>query len=397
MAKQFDLIIIGAGIIGLATGYRYLQQHPGSKLLILEKEPAPAQHQTGRNSGVVHAGVYYAPKSVKASFCRTGRQAIATFCAENQLPYEQRGKLLIATSQIELERMAQLEQRAQANGLIPEPLASHQVASLEPGITGLGALRIKESAITNYSLICHCLQQKIAELGGQVRFGFNVDHIEESSCVTVLSGAERYTSSQLIACAGIHSDRLIYSLGQTPEAHMLPFRGEYYRISRSAGLSLNHMIYPIPDPQLPFLGVHLTPMIDGTATAGPNAILALGKESYQRKLTNLVEGIRQLATPGALPFLLNHAKYAFQELGTSLMKALYLEQVQKYAPNLRREHLQAYPAGIRAQAITPEGELVDDFLFTKTERCLVVANAPSPAATSCFPIAEHIVETLQHR
>jgi len=395
MAKQYDLIIIGAGIIGLATGYRYLQQHPGASLLILEKELTPAQHQTGRNSGVVHAGVYYAPDSAKAKFCRQGRAAITQFCMDNQLPYEQRGKLLVATNMDELQRMAMLEARAKQNGLTPELVSAAKLSELEPGLKGQGGLLIKESAITSYGLIAACLAEKIRQMGAEIRYGMAVDHLEEGATVSACVGSECYQSSKLIACAGIHTDKLIRALGATPQQHMVPFRGEYYRIGRAAGLALKHMIYPIPDPQLPFLGVHLTPMFDGSITAGPNAILAFGKESYRWQASDLISGVASLLTPGVLPLLFKQRRSVLQELGTSLLKGLYLEQVQKYLPQLRREHLQAYPAGIRAQAVSPQGELLDDFLFTQTEHCLIVANAPSPAATSCFPIAQHILTQLQ--
>lgn len=394
MSRQYDLIIIGAGIVGLATAYHYLQQHPGSRLLILEKEASVANHQTGRNSGVVHAGVYYAPDSAKARFCREGRAAIARFCQDNNLPYEARGKLLVATSPVELERMANLAVRAEKNGLTPQHLSAQQLNQLEPDITGQGALLIKESAITSYSLICACLVEKVQQMGGSIRYGVNVDGLEESSRVTISSGGEKFRASKLIACAGVHTDPLIKALGQTPQAHMVPFRGEYYRIGRAAALRLKHMIYPIPDPALPFLGVHLTPMVDGTVTAGPNAIMAMHKEGYSRNLWQMIHGIERMLTPGVIPFVYKQRHSALRELGSSLFKALYLEQVQKYAPGLRREHLQAYPAGIRAQAIDSKGNLVDDFLFNRTEHCLIVANAPSPAATSSFPIAQHILRSL---
>lgn len=394
MAKQYDLIIIGAGIIGLATGYHYLKAHPRAKLLILEKETAPAQHQTGRNSGVVHAGVYYAPNTIKARFCQQGRMATARFCQQHRIPYEARGKLLVATNDVELERMAQLQTRAVHNGLTPEPISAAKLSQLEKGIIGKGALFIKESAITDYKLICHCLCEHIVSMGGAIRFGVSIRHLEEANSVRVSDGAETYQASKLIACAGIHSDRLITALGLKPPAHMVPFRGEYYRINRSAGLHLKRMIYPIPNPDLPFLGVHLTPMVGGAVTAGPNAIMAMQKEGYQRSVNDVWGALARAMTPGVLPFAYSHKQAVLQELATSLFKSCYVKQVQQYAPHVTQQHLQAYPAGIRAQAIKADGTLVDDFLFVQTPHCMIVVNAPSPAATSSFPIAQHILNTV---
>jgi (S)-2-hydroxyglutarate dehydrogenase len=392
----YDFIVVGAGIIGMSTARELQQSFPGLSVLVLEKESQPACHQTGRNSGVIHAGVYYAPGSLKARFCREGNRATKDFCREHDIRYEDCGKLLVATSNLELERMEGLISRCRENEIAIEVLSAAQLKDREPNITGMGAILVPSTGIVSYGTITRKMAELLVQAGGEVRFNSRVVGLDEQSdTIIVQTPGGSVEGRFLVACAGLMADRIVSMLGIEPDFKIIPFRGDYYLLDKQHNDIVRHLIYPIPDPDLPFLGVHLTRMIDGTVTVGPNAVLAFKREGYGRLDFSLADSFEMLTYPGLLKVLSRHFRVSMMELKNSLYKKGYLELVRKYCPRLTLKDLHDYPAGIRAQAVTRDGRLVNDFLFENTRRALVVCNAPSPAATSAIPIGKHIVEKIK--
>jgi L-2-hydroxyglutarate oxidase len=392
---DYDFLLIGAGILGLSTARELQQRYPGSRVCVVEKEQVPAYHQTGHNSGVIHAGVYYTPGSLKARFCFEGNRAIKSFCREHRIEFEECGKLLVATNLIEVERMQVLIERSKQNGLTIDVLDHKQLVEAEPNISGLSAIRVPSTGIVSYSAICHKLAELIESDGGEILYGSHVDDLTESdNDVIVRSNARRITTRKLIGCGGVMADRLVRSLGGTPDFQIIPFRGDYYRLAAHHNQIIRHLIYPIPDPALPFLGVHLTRMIDGSVTVGPNAVVNFSREGYSRFAFDSGDALEMVRFPGFRRVVWKNLSAAMQELKKGLWKPSFLKEVQKYSPGVQLGDLQPYPPGIRAQAVSADGRLVDDFLFYHTGNSLIVCNAPSPAATSCFPIARHIVDQL---
>lgn len=393
---MYDFIVIGAGIVGMSTARELQRAFPGLSVLVLEKENSPALHQTGRNSGVIHAGVYYTPGSLKAEFCREGNVATKAFCVEQGINFDECGKLLVATNELELERMAGLISRCGENRIPIEVLDARQLKEAEPNITGIGAILVPSTGIVSYAAISRRLVELVVENGGEVRFDNRVVAIaEETDKISVWTGKGRVEGRYLISCAGLMADRVVAMMGLVPEFKIIPFRGDYYLLGAQHNRIVNHLIYPIPDPQLPFLGVHLTRMIDGTVTVGPNAVLAFKREGYQKFDFSLRDSMEMLTYPGLLRVLRDNFRVSLAELKNSLYREGYLELVRKYCPGLTVQDLHDYPSGIRAQAVTPAGELVHDFLFVNTARALAVCNAPSPAATSAIPISRHIVAKVR--
>jgi L-2-hydroxyglutarate oxidase len=394
MHRHFDFIIVGGGIIGLATARQLQQQYPDSKIAVLEKEPELAQHQTGHNSGVIHAGVYYAPGSLKAQFCVAGNHRTKEFCDEQGIAYKNCGKLLVATSPLEAERMQGLLERCRQNGIAAEAIDQQQLKELEPNVAGVAATWVPSTGIVDFQQVA----SKIAELfradDGEIVTHCQVSRITKNQPLEVQTNQGIFFGDFLVGCAGLHSDRLVAMLGEQPSFRIIPFRGEYFRLPAQLSRLVTHPIYPIPDPELPFLGIHLTPLIDGTLTVGPNATLALCREGYHRWQTNWQDLKEILSYPGLRKLLLKYPKPTLVELKNSLYKPGYLKQVQKYCPIIEAADLKPYPAGVRAQAVGPNGEMLNDFLFVESEQSLIVGNAPSPAATSAFPIAEHIGERV---
>jgi (S)-2-hydroxyglutarate dehydrogenase len=396
--QNFDLIIIGAGIIGAATAWQLKLQYPAKTILLLEKEAKAALHQTGRNSGVVHAGVYYPPSSLKAQFCKQGLAATQQFCQDYKLPYQQTGKLLVATNALELQRMEALYLRCEQNQLKPQLMDENQLRQCEPNISGEGAILVKDTAITNYTAITTTMLSLFADGGGQIAFAQSVQALDESDQGIVVSTPDRkYKTKQLINCAGLMTDKLSKMIGLEVDFQILPFRGEYFKLPPKYNEIVRHLIYPIPDPELPFLGVHLTRMIDGSVTVGPNAVLAMAREGYGKFDFNLGDVRDMLGFSGFWPLLGKQATYALQELKNSWFKRAYLAQVQKYCPQIVAADLLPHPSGIRAQAVTMQGELIHDFKFLETEHSLHVGNAPSPAATSAIPIALHLINKIREK
>ena len=394
--KVYDFLIVGGGILGMSTAWQLQNKYPDKSVLLLEKEQGPAQHQTGHNSGVIHAGVYYKPGSLKAQFCKEGNVATKAFCREHAINFDECGKLLVATTDIELQRMQALISRCAENGIEIEVLDQSQLAQREPNIKGLGAIYVPSTGIVSYTEVSAKMAELLNVSGGEVRYQTEVVKFEEfADRMTVFTSSGRFHARYVIACPGLHADRMVSMMGLEADFRIIPFRGEYYRLTPEHNQIVNHLIYPIPDPELPFLGVHLTRMIDGSVTVGPNAVLAFKREGYRKRDFSFKDSWDMLTYSGMINLLIKNFKTSLVELKNSLSKTGYLKLVQKYCPSLTTDDLQDYPAGIRAQAVRSNGDLVDDFLFVNTQRALVVCNAPSPAATSAIPIGQHIIEKLE--
>jgi len=391
----YDYIIIGGGIVGVSTAWQLQQRYPDKKILLLEKETEFATHQTGHNSGVIHAGVYYEPESLKAKFCYEGVQATIDFCQQNNIPYEQCGKLLVATNKLEVKRMLALYQRCQENNITVELLDQQQLKIHEPNITGLGAILVKSTGIVDYQLITIRMAQIFKSLGGEYKLNTRVTELNETvEKVSVNTTAGEFFSRYLITCSGLMADRVVKMLDIDVDFQIVPFRGEYYQLPASKNAIVNHLIYPIPDPDLPFLGVHLTRMIDGSVTVGPNAVLGFKREGYGKININFRDIKEMVMFVGFWKVLKQNFGSGLIEFKNSLFKNGYLKLVQKYSPEIELSDLQPYPAGIRAQAVRKDGSLVHDFLFANSERTINVCNAPSPAATSAIPIGNYIVDKV---
>lgn len=388
---DFDIILIGGGIVGTATALELKQRYPDRRILLIEKETGFAAHQTGHNSGVIHAGVYYQPGSLKADFCKRGARATMDFCRTHGLPFRQCGKLLVATTPLELERMDALEQRCGQNGIETHRLTQKDLNRLEPNIFGLGALKVPATGITDFIGITAKMAELFERSGGKIMTGRTVTRIRETSDdITVHAGPQKVSTRYLIACGGLQADRLARMAGIDIDFRIIPFRGEYYRLPDRLNTIVSHLIYPIPDPDLPFLGVHLTPMIGNCITVGPNAALGWKREGYGRINVNIRDTAEMLAFPGFWKVIAAHLKSGIGEWIDSAYKPGYLKRIQKYCPSLKVNDLAPYPAGIRAQAVLRDGSLVHDFLFAESPRSLHVCNAPSPAATSAIPIGQYL-------
>lgn len=405
---KYDYVIIGGGIVGVSTAWQLQQRHPDKRIVLLEKESQLAQHQTGHNSGVIHAGVYYQPGSLKADFCKAGVDATINFCKQHNVPFDQCGKLLVATNQLEYQRMLDLQKRCGINQIETELLDEQQLKTLEPNIQGVGALLVKKTGIVDYTLLTQKMAQEFKKIGGQVLLNTKVigmDETPDSVNITVAAGhqANDKTTQQiethfLISCSGLMADRCTRMLGIETNFQIIPFRGEYYQLPAKYNGIVKHLIYPIPDPDLPFLGVHLTRMIDGSVTVGPNAVQGFKREGYGKINISLKDIKDMVLFKGFWRVIKNNYKSGLIETYNSWWKPGYLKTVQKYCPSLTLADLKPYPAGIRAQAVMENGDLVHDFLFAHSKRSLHVCNAPSPAATSAMPIGDYIcdkIETLQ--
>jgi (S)-2-hydroxyglutarate dehydrogenase len=392
---RYDFIVVGGGIVGAATARQLQQSFPGRSILLIEKEARCAAHQTGRNSGVIHAGVYYTPGSLKARFCKAGAVATFEFCREHNLPAQRCGKLLVATNLLEIPRMRELEQRCAQNGIACEVLDAERLHTLEPMIAGLCALRIPATGMTSYAAICDKLLELFVTAGGEVGMNTEVLALRENPAeVVVTTTAGEFRAQHLTVCAGVMADRLVRLQGLPADFRIVPFRGEYFRLRSASSVAISHHIYPLPDPALPFLGIHLTRMIDGAITVGPNAVLAPGLEAYRNAQLNLRDLCEMAKFLGFWRLLPQYWTQGLREIRNSLVPSAYLSEAQKYCPQLRLDDFEMHPPGIRAQAIDSAGRLLHDFVFVRSARTLHVCNAPSPAATSALPIAHHIAEQI---
>lgn len=393
MEREF--VVIGGGIVGLSTALNLLQRRPGASVVVLEKEPALAAHQTGHNSGVIHSGIYYAPGSLKARLCRAGEKATKEFCQAHGIPFRTIGKLVVATSDLEVRRLGDLRERAGENGIDVEPVSGARLREMEPYVRGLEALLVRSTGIVDYRKVSQAMAEEIRLAGGEVRTGIAVSGIREDEArVQVLTEHGVLTAHHLVACAGLQADRVARMGGLDPDFRIVPFRGEYYELPASRAGLVQHLIYPVPDPDLPFLGVHLSPTIDGRITVGPNAVLGLAREGYARTRVSLRDVADYARFPGMWRVARANVRTGAVEVKNSLSRRGYLNECRRYCPDLALGDLQPHEAGIRAQAVLRDGTLVHDFLLRESRRQLHVANAPSPAATSALPIGEMIAERV---
>ncbi|MCP3913321.1 MAG: L-2-hydroxyglutarate oxidase [Actinomycetia bacterium] len=394
MTTDVDVVVVGAGIVGLATAHALTEARPDLSLLVLEKEPTLAAHQTGRNSGVVHSGIYYRPDSLKTSLVRRGRELLNEFCAEHGIVHEYCGKVIVAVEDSELPRLRDLETRAGENGIEANRIGPAGLHDLEPHATGVEALHVPAAGIVDYVAMVDALAAGLTERGHEVRTSARVDALhEDRGRVRVEVGGSTITASLLVNCGGLQSDRLAAQTGDTP-ARIMPFRGEYHELKADRRDLVNNLIYPVPDPEFPFLGVHFTRMIDGNVHAGPNAVPAFAREGYGWRNVVPRDAWEIISAPSSWKLAAKYWKTGAGEVKRSVSLKAMTRALQRLVPDVTVDDLEPSPAGVRAQAITPEGTLLDDFAFADTERCVHVVNAPSPAATASLAIGEQIAARL---
>ncbi|GAA2310532.1 L-2-hydroxyglutarate oxidase [Actinomadura luteofluorescens] len=384
--------VVGAGIVGLAIARGLALARPGLKVTVLDKEDRVAAHQTGHNSGVAHAGLYYAPGSLKATLCRRGIGLLKEFCADRNLPYVECGKLVIARDAAELGALEEIERRATANG-VPglRRLTGGALTEIEPHATGVAALHSPTTAIVDFPAVARAFARDVADAGGEVRLGFEVVRIGRAGDrVTAASPHEELTFDRLVICAGLHSDRVARLAGDSPAPAIIPFRGEYYRLVPSRTDLVRGLIYPVPDPRYPFLGVHFTRRVDGGVDIGPNAVLALAREGYRRRDVRPADLWDTIRWPGFRHLARRHWRTGARELYGSAVKRAFVAEARSFVPELTTADVTPAPAGVRAQAVDPDGSLVDDFRIGHLGPITTIRNAPSPAATSSLAIAELI-------
>lgn len=393
----YDVLIVGGGIVGLATAYQVQRLRPGAKVLLLEKEPALGRHQTGHNSGVLHAGLYYKPGSVKARLAVEGLQQMLAFVRDHKIAHDQCGKVVVATTPEELPRLDTLWERGSANGLKGmRRLTPEQIKEIEPHATGVGAIHVPQEGIVDYGAVVQKLSDLIKAAGGEIRLGTRVTGLgaNGSSERIATSTAGEFRAKAIVTCGGLYSDRLVKASGTKPSAKIVPFRGEYYKIKAARQFLVRNLIYPVPDPKFPFLGVHFTRLIAGGIEAGPNAVLAFAREGYSWTKVNLRDLAESLFFPGLWRFLMAYPSMCGYEIRRSLSKAEFTRSLQKLVPEIQTDDLEPGGAGVRAQAMYPEGKLVDDFHFEHGPGILHVVNAPSPGATASLAIGTSIAKKL---
>lgn len=399
LTNTCDLLIIGGGIVGLATARSLLQSRPQTHLVVLEKERSLAQHQTGRNSGVIHSGLYYRPGSLKAKTCRQGYDQLLAFCQTEGVAHDICGKVVVATRTEELPRLEDLYNRGIANGLEGlHFLSPEQIREIEPHCVGLQGLRVPQTGIVDYRAVAEKYAEKLAIAGAEVVTGERVERIiPELAGVTVETNRGRWWAKTVVVCGGLQSDRLARQTEPNLPLRIVPFRGEYYELKPEAQGMIRHLIYPVPDPAFPFLGVHFTRMIGGGVECGPNAVLALGREAYHKTDVNLLDAWETLTWPGFQRVALKYWRSGLGEMYRSLSKGAFVRALQQLVPDIRAEHLSQGGAGIRAQACDLHGQLLDDFDLRGHDRVLHVCNAPSPAATASLAIGQILAERALER
>jgi (S)-2-hydroxyglutarate dehydrogenase len=384
--------VIGAGIVGLATARALVRARPGLRIAVVDKEDAIGTHQTGHNSGVVHSGVYYRPGSLKAVLCTKGKAALEAFAAEHEIPLERRGKLIVALDESELPRLEELRRRAEANG-VPglRLLASEEIGEIEPNAVGLRALHVPGTGVIDYTRVAHALADELRAAGCELLLARPVTELQESLSHVVARGPfGAVEAGHAIACAGLQSDRLARASGAAPPVRIVPFRGDYYTLLDQSASLVNGLVYPVPDPTFPFLGVHFTKRIDGSVIAGPNAVLALHRERYRRLGLRPRDAMEALGYGAVWRFVRRYPKMAAAEVWRDVSKRAFVKDMQRYVPGVRRADVRFGPSGIRAQAMSPDGSLPDDFLIIGSPRAMHVVNAPSPAATASLAIGEEL-------
>ena len=394
--KRRRIIVIGGGIVGLASALKLSRRVPGAEVVVLEKEEMLGRHQTGNNSGVLHAGLYYKPGSLKARLAVEGLREMVSFCQEHGVAHEICGKLVVATDDGEVERLKALQARGTQNGLAGlKWVEREEIQEFEPHAAGLAALRVPQEGIVDYAGAVRAMAGELEQMGQLVVTGAKVTRIEErEGAWRVESAAGSFEGDYLLNCAGLYCDRVSEMAGEKREVRIVPFRGEYYKLKREREFLVKNLIYPVPDPQFPFLGVHFTRLIGGGIEAGPNAVLAFAREGYRKTDVHAGELWDAITYGGLWKFMAKHKRMTFEEMRRSLSKRLFCESLRKLVPEVREEDLEPGGAGVRAQAMSPEGELVQDFSIVERAQALHVLNAPSPAATASLAIGGEIAERV---
>lgn len=393
-----DVVIIGAGIVGLATAYRLLERFPKAVITVLDKEREIAQHQTGHNSGVLHTGIYYKPGTMRAINAREGKLLLEQFCDQHDIPYERCGKVIVATQEAELPQLDKLFERAMANGVRAEKITAERLREIEPYASGVAALHVPEAGIIDYRQVCDKMAEVIREKGNTILTSARVYGMyRDGNHMVVETTRGPVEGKTVVNCGGLQSDRLTWLSGQMPPAQIVPFRGEYFELKPSAHKLCRGLIYPVPDPNFPFLGVHLTRMIHGGVECGPNAVLAFSREGYHKTSFNPYDLFETLTYRGFLLLMLRNWDEGLRELWRSLSKKAFVTALQKLVPDIKSDDLIPAPAGVRAQALLPTGELADDFLIQERDLVVNVCNAPSPAATASLKIGDFVVDQIANR
>ncbi len=399
MREQYDVVVVGGGIVGLATARAVVAGHPKASIAVVEKEDAVARHQTGRNSGVIHSGIYYRPGSLKAATAVAGRLAMEQFCTEYGVRFERCGKVIVAVDPRELPRLAQLEQRAAANGVEAERIDTRALREIEPHVRGVAALRVPSTGIVDFGEVAVTIGTLLEGAGVQLRLGTRVEGLHERrDHMVVETERDTITAKVVVNCAGLHSDEVARDvLGPRPDVRIVPFRGEYHSLVGDAADLVRTLVYPVPDPDLPFLGVHVSRDIDGHVHVGPNAVLALGREGYAWGMVDTEEVARLATYPGMWKLARRYWKVSAEEIACSLSRTVLARAVSRLVPGVRARDLEPRPAGVRAQALGRDGTLHDDFVLRETARAVHVLNAPSPAATASLVIGESIATRISDR
>ena len=394
----YDIAIIGGGIVGLATAYRLQERSPDLRLVVIEKEDRIGRHQTGRNSGVLHAGVYYRPGSAKAALCSTGKKELEAFCETEAIPYNNCGKVIVAVTGDEVPRMEALHERANANGVHVNRIGPERLREIEPNVTGVAALHVPETGVVNFGAVAGRLAERIEQRGGEIRTGAQVVGGSERSASCIIETTRGAVEARaLVNCGGLWADRLARLFGVEPSVQLVPFRGEYVELSESTRKYCSGLIYPVPDPAFPFLGVHLTCVVDGRVEAGPNAVLAFAREGYEIGTIRPRELVEALSYRGFHRLARKHWRMGLAEMHRSLSKRSFLKALRRLVPALEIGDLHPSPAGVRAQAVRPDGSLADDFVIETTPHAVHVINAPSPAATASLAIGRHVARLVLER
>ncbi len=393
--RSIDVAVIGGGVLGLATAHELARRFTGLSIALFEKERELALHQTGRNSGVIHSGLYYKPGSLKASTCRRGKRLLEEFCAAESVAHERCGKVVVAVEERELPMLARIEERARANGVACERIGTERLRELEPHARGAGALHVPETGIVDYAGVCAALARRIRAADGELHLGARVERLAAGAGrVEVAAGDVELSARCVVNCAGLHSDRLVTLAGGRREARIVPFRGEYFELVASARDLCRNLIYPVPDPAFPFLGVHFTRMVLGGVECGPNAVLALAREGYRKTSFVAADAWDALSYSGFWRLAARHWRAGCGELVRSLSKRAFVRALQRLLPEIQENELVPAPAGVRAQALARDGALVDDFLIQRQGPLIHVLNAPSPAATASLAIGEALAERV---
>lgn len=393
--QPYDIAIIGGGIVGLATAYHLVRHAPDRSVIVVEKEERVAVHQTGRNSGVIHSGVFYAPGSLKARNCRVGREALVAFCEQEDVAYEMCGKVIVAITERERGGLQAIEEKAQTNGVEARRIGPEELRAIEPHTRGVAALHVPRAGIVDYQQMAKRMAERVVEQGHDVRTGAEVRGVQmHRRALTLETTAGPVRARYAVNCAGLYADRIARLCGHDPGVQIIPFRGEYYELRPEARSLCRHLIYPVPDPAFPFLGIHFTRMIDGRVECGPSAVLAFAREGYTLQTVDGRELLEILTYPGFLRLAARHWRRGLRELKQSLDKTAYLRAARRLVPTITADDLIPAPSGVRAQAVRPNGELVDDFLFVESERMVHAINVASPAATASLTIGQMIVDRL---